>query len=219
MAVTDMGTTVGYATSYGSVSGFGAAMQVKDGRATVDGRAGITALLTAGAAAASSASAMSSMAGPGGAWAGAAFGVVNTMITGGLAGYDATKALAALREVLTRIPASGTEGNVPGSELDTVRTVVEFCIKKQTTKQVAGFANASGAAQPLVAAYRGGHAIGKWVKGTKGVEREATARQLVDIAQRGSPRAAGLAREVVRIVLSKNLESAMIDSVANAMKS
>jgi hypothetical protein len=57
------------------------------------------------------------------------------------------------------------------------------------------------------------------VKGTKGVEREATARQLVDIAQRGSPRAAGLAREVVRIVLSKNLESAMIDSVANAMKS
>jgi hypothetical protein len=222
MAVTDMGTTVGYATSYGSAAGFGAAMQVKDGKPVIEGRGAVSALLTAGAAAASSASAMSSMAGPGGAWAGAAMGMLNTAIIGGLAAYDANKTIAALREVLKKIPGKGSVDMMDGytmSELDVVRAAAEFCIEKQLTKRAAGAANAASVGQPAVAAYRAGRAVHKWVNGTKGVAREDVARQLMQIATSGRGQPAALAREVVQIVLAKNIESAMIDTLATAMKS
>jgi hypothetical protein len=182
----------------------------------INGRAGAAATISVLAGAATGAAAFSQLAGPGGAVAGAAFNMIGTALTGGLAAYDSQKCMAELRRLdgMLDLPTL-----VWTEDLVTVAVAIEYCNRKQKVKFNKGLANASVAGQPLVAMYRGGKAAMKWFQGTKGKNREQISRDLVRIAQKNGGAASDIARQVIAAIAAQNFESFIVGSVANAMKS
>lgn len=202
-----------------SINGVLVNTQNEDGTFTreFNGRASAAATISVLAGAATGAAAFTQLAGPGGAVAGAAFNMIGAALTGGLAAYDSQKCIAELRRIEARIDA------VPDpdwtEDLTTVWAVVGYCIGKQQVKFRKGVANATGVGQPAVAAYRGGKAMMKWVKGTKGKNRRQVSKDLMFVAQKNGGIAPQLAREVITAIAAQNFDSFLIDSLANAMKS
>ncbi|KAB0486899.1 hypothetical protein SAMN04490202_0354 [Pseudomonas reinekei] len=182
----------------------------------INGRAGASAAISVLAGAATGAAAFTQLAGPGGAVAGAAFNMIGTALTGGLAAYDSQKCIAELRRLDGMLDVPNLHWT---EDLVTVSMAIEYCIGKQQVKFNKGVSNATGVGQPLVAAYRGGKAVMKWIQGTKGKNRQQISKELVRIAQKNNGIAPEMARQVISAIAAQNFDSFIVDSVANAMKS
>jgi hypothetical protein len=180
----------------------------------VNGRNVMTTCLTGMAGAASGVAAFSQIAGPYGAVAGAALGVIGQAINGGLAAFDTHRTIAALKNTRSKIPVWIDEG----SDMAVVGTVIDFCLGKMQTRFIKSAATAAVVGQPLVPLYKAGRAIQKTVMHAKGKDRAINARDLVAISQKEGP-AAGLAREVIGALFARKYEQIMVDTVADAMKS
>ena len=182
----------------------------------VNGRNVLTTCLTGMAGAASGVAAFSQVAGPYGALAGAALGVIGAAINGGLAAYDTNKTIARLKEIKAKIP-SWSDGDATG-DLVVVNQVIDFCLGKMGNKRFRAAATAAVVGQPLVPLYRTVRAGYKIATHTKGLQRATSARDLVEISKKQG-RAGDLAREVIGALFARNFEQVMVDTVADAMKS
>nr|WP_315213140.1 hypothetical protein [uncultured Duganella sp.] len=182
---------------------------------SVDGRVATTTLLTAGAGVAAGMANFSQLAGPAGAVAGTVLGVVATAVTGGLKAYDASKTIAKLETIQTKLKG---QPQPLSPDLLLVQDAITYCLAKQNVKFKKGVANAALVGQPVVPLVRAGKAVSKFVQGTKGVHRRNCAGSLVELSEKGSGVASALAKEIIVAIISMNYESIMTNALADAMK-
>jgi hypothetical protein len=186
---------------------------------SIDKRVAATTAITVCAGAANGAAALSQIAGPGGAIAGTALGMITTAVSGGFAAYDAQKAIAQLKLIHDEVWAAQTSLKGGDNDLYEVSDILGYCIGKQGVKRNKGIANASLVGQPLGGLYKSGKAIDKYIKGTKGQGRTQAAKGLLAIAKKNTGPAAGFARRVIETIAAKNFENILTDAIADAMKS
>jgi len=209
-----------WGANFGGLSGTTGLLQVtrdENGVVTrgIDRRTLASTSLVACAAAASGAAAFSQVAGPGGAIAGTALGLLSTALTGGLAAYDAQTAIAKLKELQARIDAVQPWT----ADMAVVADSITYCLGKQAVRRNKGLANASIAGQPLNALWKTQRAVTKFAQGTKGVNRAYHARRLVEIAEKPKSEASDAARIVIGLVAAKDFKDILVTAVADSMKS
>ncbi|MFK7699316.1 hypothetical protein [Pseudomonas caspiana] len=182
----------------------------------VERRVAANTAITMCASAASGAATFSQAAGPIGGIVGSAAGMVSTALKGGLAAYDGQKAIAQLKQIQMSLGNLSSKGS---PDLQLVAEALDYCIGKQSLKRNKGLADASIVGQPGNAFYKGGKAIYKFAKGTKGVNRAVVAKALVQIAKKNSGDASVIARRIIEIVAANNFENILTNAVADSLKS
>jgi hypothetical protein len=184
---------------------------------SVDRRAAATTALALCASAASGAATFSQAAGPIAGAVGTAVGMVSTALTGGFTAYDGQKAIAQLKAIQASLSESTSVQWT--QDLKLVADALDYCISKQTVKRNKGVADATLLGQPVNAIYKGGRAVVKFAKGTKGANRAMTAETLVQIAKKNVGTAPKIARRMIEIIAAQNFESVLTNAVADALKS
>lgn len=224
----------GYAGKIANGYGFGGTTGLLQNKVGEDGavsktynkRVAATTALTVMAAAASGAATLAPAAGPGGAVAGTAIGMLATAFQGGFAVADAQKGRAELLRIQREIQGTMGVAAVLGAmapaalsdpDMQVVAQTLEFCLGQESRKEAKGWANASVIGQPGLVAYKTGRALAKWGSNTKGVARETNSRQIVAVANKDT-KAGELARRVIAAVVAKNFDDIMANAVADAMK-
>lgn len=204
-----------YVSNLGGMAGTSGLYSTEGG---VDGRqVALTAIRVAGAAAGGMATFGSGATCGAGAIAAGAIGMITTAVQGGFNAYDAQKTIARLTQIRDRV-ANPLSARGTAQERSDLVEILDSCIGKATNKKAYGVANATAVAQVGVAATRTVRAVGKAIRGTKGVGRARRADYLYELAKGGGP-LSGLAREAIEAICMANFESFMKTSIADAMKS
>ena len=151
-----------------------------------------------------------SAGGPAGAIAGTCLGAVAEAMQGAFSAYDAQKTIAKLSQLFD----DAERNNEPG-----LAGVIAGCMGKAKNKRAYGVANATIAGQPGVMLVRGVRAVGKAIKGTKGVGRADRTEALYEFATKGNSVQKGIAQEAIHAICAAKFENFMKKSIADAMKS
>ena len=140
-------------------------------------------------------------------------GAVAKAVNGGCVAHDAQKAMATMK-----LLRGSAEGLPESADKKTLLEAIDYCIGKTRMKFRKGFGNATVIGQPITTLFRGGKAIIKKIKHTKGVHRREYAEKLMAIA--GRPTDAGrIAQIVIETILKQSFKEIATKALEEGLKS